>query len=64
MKPINIKRILGAIGISILLSLTSGCATKYTVEKIVDGDTIVLTNGEKIRLLQIDPPSAMGKKRL
>lgn len=30
----------------------------YTVERVVDGDTIHLTNGEKVRLIGIDAPES------
>jgi micrococcal nuclease len=45
------------------LALLAGCAasedaseSKVTVERIVDGDTLVLTDGRRVRLVQIDAP--------
>jgi len=40
------------------LSVTSGYAasTAVTITKVYDGDTITLSTGEKVRLLQIDTP--------
>lgn len=40
-------------------------ASKYsdrivTVERVVDGDTVVVTNGEKIRLIGVDTPELTG----
>jgi len=30
----------------------------YTVERVIDGDTIKLTNGERVRLIGIDTPES------
>jgi micrococcal nuclease len=45
--------------------LAAGCAsdneasgTEGTVERIVDGDTLVLADGQRVRLVQIDAPEA------
>jgi endonuclease YncB( thermonuclease family) len=43
-----------AIGVSISGTFTASAAT--TITKVYDGDTITLSTGEKIRLLQIDTP--------
>jgi endonuclease YncB( thermonuclease family) len=42
------------IGVSIAGSYTASAAT--TITKVYDGDTITLSNGEKVRFLQIDTP--------
>jgi endonuclease YncB( thermonuclease family) len=34
--------------------------TRATVERIVDGDTLVVRGGQRVRLLQIDSPEAGG----
>lgn len=41
-----------------ILELTSSSAktAEYTVEKVIDGDTILLTNGEYVRYIGIDTP--------
>jgi len=44
--------------ISILLIATSAHAQTYTVERVIDGDTIKLTNGERVRLIGIDAPES------
>jgi len=36
------------ITISILLIATAGYAQTYTVERVIDGDTLKLTNGEEV----------------
>ena len=46
--------VLLAIGLSILSTATATAAP--TVIKVYDGDTITLSTGEKVRLLQIDTP--------
>jgi len=52
--------------LSILLIATAGCFRPeqfhggifYTVERVVDGDTLKLTNGERVRLIGIDTPES------
>ena len=45
--------------------LIGGAPTAYAasnVSKVVDGDTITMSNGEKIRLIQIDTPELASKE--
>jgi len=42
----------------ILLIATASYAQTYTVERVIDGDTIKLTNGERVRLIGIDTPES------
>jgi len=42
----------------ILLIVTPAFAQTYTVERVVDGNTIKLTNGERVRLIGIDTPES------
>ncbi len=44
--------------ILILLSATYVSAETFTVERVVDGDTLRLTNGENVRLIGIDTPES------
>jgi len=44
--------------LSILLIATSSYAQTYTVERVIDGDTLKLTNGERVRLIGIDTPES------
>jgi endonuclease YncB( thermonuclease family) len=37
-------------------------ATKQTVKRVIDGDTIELANGSRVRLLQIDTPESTTSK--
>ncbi len=52
-----------ALAAVLLVLLVAGCmrgdeapAAEATVERVVDGDTIVLAGGERVRLVQIDAP--------
>ena len=43
--------------IFLILSLPSfGYAQTYTVERVIDGDTLKLTNGEEVQLIGIKVP--------
>jgi len=45
--------------LSIVLLLTAPAfAQTYTVERVIDGDTLKLTNGERVRLIGIDTPES------
>jgi endonuclease YncB( thermonuclease family) len=51
------------VGLSVLVLLISGsgalgsrAVTVYRIDHVVDGDTIVLGNGQHVRLVQIDTP--------
>lgn len=51
--------------LAVLLVLLAGCAgggdaddTGATVERVTDGDTLVLTDGARVRLVQIDAPES------
>ena len=48
--------------LTILTALVSGSidtaasSTTYRIDHVTDGDTVVLRNGQKVRLVQIDTP--------
>ena len=42
----------------LFLTSTSILAQTYTVERVIDGDTIKLTNGDRVRLIGIDTPES------
>ena len=51
------------LALALALALATGCAggspcgpTEAMVDRVIDGDTIVLTTGEKIRYLLVDAP--------
>ncbi len=44
--------------IVLILIACSAHAQTYTVERIIDGDTLKLTNGERVRLIGIDTPES------
>jgi len=41
-----------------LIISSSVLAQTYTVERVIDGDTLKLTNGERVRLIGIDTPES------
>jgi len=49
--------------ISILLIATSAHAETFTVERVIDGNTLKLTNGETVRLIGIDTPESKANKK-
>ena len=53
-KKVVVTAALLAIGVSIFGGYTASAA--MTITKVYDGDTITLSTGEKVRLLQIDTP--------
>ena len=54
----NRKQVTFVVGIGLMISLLSGQSAQAatTVARVTDGDTVTLTTGEKVRLLQIDTP--------
>lgn len=44
----------------LMVALASSPATAETVARVVDGDTLVMSNGERIRLRTIDAPELTG----
>jgi len=54
----NRKQATFVVGFGLMISFLSGQSAQAatTVARVTDGDTITLTTGEKVRLLQIDTP--------
>ena len=54
----NRKQVTFGVGIGLMISLLSGqsASAASAVARVTDGDTVTLTTGEKVRLLQIDTP--------
>jgi micrococcal nuclease len=54
----NRKQVTFVVGFGLMISLLSGQSAQAatTVARVTDGDTVTLTTGEKVRLLQIDTP--------
>ncbi len=53
------------VGLVVALSAASGASPSSTtavVERIVDGDTLVVRGGARVRLVQIDSPEAAGSE--
>jgi len=55
------KRILTTI--SILLIATVSYAQTYTVLRVIDGDTIMLTTGERVQLIGVDTPETVHPQK-
>ena len=59
------RRFLFPFLILLLLSATSYSQDKfYRVKRIVDVDTLLLTNGERVRLIGVDTPEVHESKKL
>jgi len=55
------RRVFVLVALSVLLAAPAAfakapAANVYRIARVVDGDTVYLTNGDKIRLVQIDTP--------
>ncbi|HOY10558.1 MAG TPA: thermonuclease family protein [Candidatus Omnitrophota bacterium] len=57
-----------SLGALLVFPLVSGCESRQadalTVTKVFDGDTVLLSNGEKVRLIGIDCPEAYESEKL
>ena len=53
--------VLGAVLLAVPVA-SSRPGASYAVERVVDGDTIVLTTGRRVRLVQIDSPELSGSE--
>ena len=49
--------------LSILLLTTAANAQSFTVERVVDGDTLKLTGGERVRLIGVDTPETVHPRK-
>ena len=47
-----------------LLTLPAYAETFYTVTRVIDGDTVVLNDGQKVRLIGVDCPESYPSKKL
>jgi micrococcal nuclease len=47
---------LGALGLALLPATLTAAPPIYRIDHVADGDTVDLTNGAKVRLVQIDTP--------
>ena len=43
----------------LLISLSCANANRLICTRVVDGDTIILSNGEKVRLIGVDTPKTV-----
>jgi micrococcal nuclease len=55
---------LGLVLLALLLASTAGAATAQfaRIQYVIDGDTVVLNNGEHVRLVQIDAPEVQQRE--
>ena len=59
------RRFLFPFLILLILSAPSHSQDKfYRVKRVVDGDTLLLTNGERVRLIGVDTPEVHKSKKL
>jgi len=49
--------------ITVLLICTSAYAQSFLVERVIDGDTIKLSNGERVRLIGVDTPETVHPRK-
>ena len=47
---------MGALGVALVPATLTAAAPTYRIDHVADGDTVDLTNGAKVRLVQIDTP--------
>lgn len=53
----------------VILGFCQGCQSKtleyetYIVKRVIDGDTILLANGERVRLIGVDTPETVHPKK-
>src|SRR5215210_4102062 len=55
MRRFGVLVVLGAVLLAVPVASSRPAAT-YAVERVIDGDTIVLATGQRVRLVQIDSP--------
>ena len=46
----------GALGLALVPAALTAASPVYRIDHVADGDTVDLTNGDKVRLVQIDTP--------
>lgn len=59
LKPDMLRQWVNGIELSLIERKTYGRSVEAEVKRVVDGDTIVLSNGETVRLLNIDTPETV-----
>ena len=62
---VKVRRLGGAaavvvVALALLAAAAPAAPTVYRVARVIDGDTIELTNGQRVRLVQIDTPEVYG----
>ena len=48
--------VLGALGLGLVSATLTAAPPTYRIDHVADGDTVTLTNGVRVRLVQIDTP--------
>ena len=51
----------GALGLALVPAALTAASPVYRIDHVADGDTVDLTNGAKVRLVQIDTPEVYGR---
>ena len=63
-KRIMIKKSLPfSVALILALLISFSHAQMYCVQRVIDGDTLLLTNGERVRLIGVDTPETKHPKK-
>ncbi len=54
--PFGIKLVIASVALLCLIFVYSSRSQAFLVKRVIDGDTIQLTNGEIVRLIGVDTP--------
>jgi micrococcal nuclease len=58
------RTVLGLFGLILFLAWSALAADLYVVSRVIDGDTLLLNNGERVRLIGVDTPEVHVSKKL
>jgi endonuclease YncB( thermonuclease family) len=56
MRPVLLLLAILVAGLAFVSASIGRSPTTYRIDHVTDGDTVVLRNGQKIRLVQVDTP--------
>jgi endonuclease YncB( thermonuclease family) len=61
--PFGIKLVIASVAILSLLFIYNSRSQAQIVKRVIDGDTIQLTNGEIVRLIGVDTPETKHPRK-